>query len=756
MKHSRQRVVWAGASGVALLSLFSLSLPANAASHPPLLMPQQAHLVSPQAQSGMTPLAPVSSNGEWTFGIVLPSHNPSGLAHYAQSVSNPKSPLYHHYLSHAQVMSRYGPSPMMVHAAELYLRSHGFSVQRDGQMLSAKGTVAEVNRLFSTRLERYREGHQQVVAPVGAITIPSALRTSAGVTGLVTNSVTPQLPSHLVPANRMPRLAYAPAASMAPAPSGIRSTVTQNGLTVTAQRLSQGPRVPGMAFRYLITVKQNGVPDPNAGFASLSGPFKGASSVVDTSLTNSNGQFLADFTLSQAQTVSLAMTVANFNSSGQATATATVQLPRAVFRGPSAATTSASSLFGTSATGTIVAPWNPASNSVVKALHGQALSQETQINGPAHLAVYTAGNVASVSENDVAMFSQKFNLPPLNVSVAYTGPNACATDSCGLVGIEQEMSLDLQMMETAAPGSDVQVYEAGSLRSALNQVATQDTAQVFSISYGAGELAEQAYAPGAQQDWDMLAEEANAEGITISVSAGDSGAFEGAQEGLLTPMPSYPANSPYVSSLGGTEASVSPMGTLNQVAMWGGNIGKEISTVELLSFLQMQNMIAGGGYSTLEPVPFYQWGLVPPGAGRGNPDFSLPASVVTPGYFTYLGGTPYYVGGTSASAPLFAGFMGDLALGLHTSLGNVNPLLYFLDLADPAVMTTVAYGNNGVYSVTPGYNAATGLGQINFGQLYQALLGPSMWPGPGGPGLPGPGPAPHPGPGPGWPGPGRH
>ncbi|MDA8206804.1 MAG: IPT/TIG domain-containing protein, partial [Thermaerobacter sp.] len=246
---------------------------------------------------------------------------------------------------------------------------------------------------------------------------------------------------------------------------------------------------------------------------------------------------------------------------------------------------------------------------------------------------------------------------------------------------------------------------------------------VYSVSYGAGEQIVASSEPNAQATWDLLAEEANAEGITVSVSAGDSGGFEGAQFGLTSPMPSYPANSPYVSSLGGTEDAVSPAGTVQQVAMWGGNIGSELSTPTLLSFLELQNMIAGGGYSSLEPAPSYQVPVIGSATGRGNPDFSLPASVITPGYFFFYDGLPGLVGGTSASAPLFAGFVADLDAALHTAMGNINPAIYHADQANSGVMSTVAYGNNGAYSVTPGYNAVTGLGQLNMGVLYAMLTG---------------------------------
>lgn len=746
MTKLRVRPWLAGASALGLLSLFSVTtIPAQAASAFPLLLPAKANLVSPKSLQASQPVGPVSSSSNWTFGVVLPSSNASGLAQYDQEVSDPSSPNYQHFLTHAQMMSLYGPSAQLASQVTQYLDGRGFKVSQDGQMLNVTGPVSTINGLFSTHLERYSHNRHQFVAPNGPVSIPSMLQQAEGITGLVVNTALPQLAGNLTPASKMPMVTYAPQSAMKPAPSGNTNSNTTGGMTVTAKLISNGVREPGMAVRYLITVTDDGVPDTTAGYAALSGPYQGAEFPVDSTVTNAAGQFILDFTVSEAQQVSLALTVEDGNGN-----TGTVQLPTANFVGHDVATTSAASLFGSAASGTIIAPWNPASNSVVEALHGTALEQQTTLHGPADLAVYTAADVANLSQQDVDQFAQQFGLKPPNVSVAYLGPNACTASNSEctpyMFDYQAELSLDMQMMETAAPGSNIQVYEAGSLRSALNQVVAQDTARVFSLSYGTGELVEEAYAPGAQSTWDTLAEEANVEGITISVSAGDSGAYEGAESDVLTPMPSYPANSPFVSSLGGTEVSVSPQGVVNQTAMWGGDLGSEVSTPVLLSFLEEENMMAGGGYSTLERAPWYQMGFVPAGEGRGNPDFSLPASVITPGYFVYIGGTAYYVGGTSASAPLFAGFMADLGLALGHGLGNVNPLIYHLDAIDASVMMPVSYGNNGVYSVSPSYNAATGLGQVNMGQLYQDVVPAGPVP------TPGPGPGPQPGPQPGGPG----
>lgn len=667
-----------------------------------------AHIAASHLVKDLSPSTP------WHVGLVLPSKNPQGLSAFDTAVNTPGSPQYHHYLSHAALMSRFGPSSADLAVLEGYLSTHHLKTSMAGQVLSVSGSVGQIDTIFHTQLAQYQRGKQDFFAPNTAITIPTPLRVATGITGLYRALPVPGAIAHPFSTKDL----ITNTAKKHKVPTGTETTASSGGMTVTAQIVSNGSRTPGMAVRYLITATYNGQPDTSASYSSLSGSYRGASSLVDSSLTNAQGQFLVDFSLSQQQTVSLDLTVSD------GVHQVTVPLPAASFVGPSAATTSTLTLFGTP--GQVLAPWNPSSNPVTRAFGGTTLANEPSVHGPAALAVYTLGNVTTISQSDVTHFAAQFGLPVPNVSVAYSGPNACtaANPACtaAMVPIEEELSLDLQMMETSAPGSNIQIYEAGSLRSALNQVLTQDTAHVFSISYGEGEIPEQQYLATAQQSWDTLAQEANAEGITISVSAGDSGAYEGALEGNNTPMLSYPANSPYVSSLGGLETSVNPLGQINQNAMWGGNIGSELSTPTLLSFLSMENMIAGGGYSKIEPRPAYQKKFVPSNVGRGNPDVSFPASVVTPGYFAYFANAPFLFGGTSASAPLFAGFVGDLNLATGQRQGNINPMLYQLAGSKSSPFLPVAYGNNGAYAVTKGrYNPVTGLGPIDLNRLLSDL-----------------------------------
>lgn len=673
------------------------------------LLPATMMLVKPAVLDHSQVLGPVSEAAAWHFDVVLPSKDPAGLAAFSRAVSTPGSSVYHQFLTHAQLMARYGPSASEVAQLTAYLAGRGMTAHQVGQMMTVSGTAGQVDSLFQTTLTQYRYHGRDYVAPNGTIRIPAALETASGFSGLYDAMPVPGAIAQPFSAARLVQHI----STGVPTQSSSETTASSGGMTVTAQLLSQGPRVPGMAERYLITATYNGQPDTSAAYSSLSGSYQGASSLVDTTATNGNGQFLLDFSLSEPQTVSLDLTVTDGNQNS-----VTVPLPAADFSGPAALTTSTLTLDGVP--GTVIAPWNPSSNPVTRVFGASVLSNETAAHGPAHLAVFTAGNVTSISQSDVTHFATQFGLAQPRVTVAYSGPNVCTAASCGtvMVPIEEELSLDLQMMETSAPGSNIQIYEAGSLRSALNQVVTQDTANVFSISYGEGEIPEQQYYATAQSNWDTLAQEANAEGITITVSAGDSGGYAGALEYETQPMLSYPANSPDVTALGGLETSVSPLLTINQNAMWGGNVGAELPQTTLLSFLELQNMMAGGGYSLLEPRPSYQNGFVPGHQGRGNPDVSFPASVVTPGYFAYFANVPFNFGGTSASAPLFAGWVGDLNLTLGHPQGNINPALYQLAGTSSTPFMPVAYGNNGAYGLTPGaYNPVTGLGPANMDNL---------------------------------------
>jgi subtilase family serine protease len=123
--------------------------------------------------------------------------------------------------------------------------------------------------------------------------------------------------------------------------------------------------------------------------------------------------------------------------------------------------------------------------------------------------------------------------------------------------------------------------------------------------------------------------------------------------------------------------------------------------------------------------PGYQDGIPGIGAMRGVPDVSADASghtgmaiaIATPGGGTYIRNS----GGTSASAPIWAGLIALADQFAHRHLGFVNPALYRI-AASPAyhrAFHDITSGNNTAkfppktftgYRAAPGWDPVTGLG----------------------------------------------
>jgi len=154
----------------------------------------------------------------------------------------------------------------------------------------------------------------------------------------------------------------------------------------------------------------------------------------------------------------------------------------------------------------------------------------------------------------------------------------------------------------------------------------------------------------------------------------------------------------------------------------------------------------GGGASTFFSKPNWQFGVsgIPNDGVRDLPDVSLTAAIHDPYLVCFEGSCFYGVGGTSASAPSFAGIMA-LVVQQHGRQGQANYTLYRLAAAEtlsqcnasntttpPAstcVFNDVTKGNNAVpgepgygtstakYQATTGFDLATGLGSVNVANL---------------------------------------
>ncbi len=303
-----------------------------------------------------------------------------------------------------------------------------------------------------------------------------------------------------------------------------------------------------------------------------------------------------------------------------------------------------------------------------------------------------------------------------------------------------ESTLDLEVLDAAAPGlKAVDVYESRpsavdvlrSLTAPLSRGATKP--DVISASLGSCEPAtlETIGYSGLRMVEGSLALAASS-GISVLASSGDDGS-SACLDPSGRPLPglavSYPASSPWVTGVGGTNVSLNPA---NQI------VGQEVWNDAPLVVAA-----GGGGLSDLFRRPGYQAGTVGPNR-RAVPDVSMLADVA-PGYEIYCTASsacvtgkqdnPWtQVGGTSAAAPLLAGGLAlidqDLRVHRQENVGLANPLLYRADhlpQGASALADIVAGGNDlgnsisgkpfGCCTAGSGFDDASGLGSVNLAGL---------------------------------------
>jgi subtilase family serine protease len=372
-----------------------------------------------------------------------------------------------------------------------------------------------------------------------------------------------------------------------------------------------------------------------------------------------------------------------------------------------------------------------------------------------------------------------------------------------------ESDLDLEWSGATARGAQIIFVNSTDVFTSFGFAIDNQLAPVISMSYGLCEFDDNELA-----SHEAELTESVMMGITFVNSSGDSGAAECDPDSNLAVgglAVSFPASSPMVTGVGGTAIPIADFtstfwGTTNSTD--GGTAlsyipegawNDDVELVALGTFgatpQQVQSKVgissSGGGASNCEvqnaafttcvsgfPQPPYQTVTIPGQASaRFSPDVSLLASPNFPGYIvcTQLselgdngtgsscgsGGSagilasmalpnPGIFGGTSVSAPVFAGIVAMLNQDLGgNGLGNINPMLYSLSKTAPNAFHKVTSGSNVVFctpgspSTMPasyrcpasgslgfnasnadasnGYNLVTGLGSVDANALFTAF-----------------------------------
>jgi len=345
-------------------------------------------------------------------------------------------------------------------------------------------------------------------------------------------------------------------------------------------------------------------------------------------------------------------------------------------------------------------------------------------------ATATSGNSVSVAEfqyqyydnTDINNFASACGV---KVAIADTiggnNPNVC---NVGCV----EALLDIEYIGAIVyPIPLTVIYSATySLFNWVDQIiALPNPPLVHSVSYGNDEV--QQTSTAYMQSCDVEFQKAAALGLSILFASGDQGVWGRTGVGAKY-NPDFPAGSPYITAVGGTNFKTKSV--IGEESTWS---------------------CGGGGFSDTFPIPAFQTnvvadylatasaaGVLPKASlfnanGRAYPDISALGGQTNPYCVAYSAGSFGGVAGTSASCPVVAGVFAQLnnvrLKAGKTSLGWLNPFIYQVGVDHPECFNDVKDGSSNYcnagtvgFQALKGWDPATGFGTPNFGCLAQYAL----------------------------------
>jgi subtilase family serine protease len=338
-------------------------------------------------------------------------------------------------------------------------------------------------------------------------------------------------------------------------------------------------------------------------------------------------------------------------------------------------------------TGVIVGPAN---------VNGHNPVEFSSIYGGTGVATAAGVTVGIITEGDVSQTITDLNTFTANNGLATVTTQTVNTGvPSGDTNNVLEWNLDSQAVVGMSGGQVGKIifYNASSLTNPtlvadLNTAMTANAAKIINVSLG--ECETYPNSDGSAAAADQIFQAAAAQGQTFSIATGDAGANECSPFPGITP--SWPASSPYVVAVSGTMLNAT-------TTTWTGEV--------VWNNLSSQKGATGGSPSTFEPKPSWENALVP-GTKRGVADVAFNASQFSGGLIVYNGAV-VEVGGTSMSAPIFAGLWARVIAVKGTAVGFAAPLLYQLPATD---FHDITFGNNNGETAGVGYDFASGRGSV--------------------------------------------
>ncbi|HZR39297.1 MAG TPA: S53 family peptidase, partial [Ktedonobacteraceae bacterium] len=148
------------------------------------------------------PIGAASGQQQLNLSIGLQPQNQQILDNLLSGLYNPRSSLYHHFLTPQQFAAEFAPSQAQQQQVIDYLRSQGLTVTHvapNGLLIDASGTVDQAQAAFGAKINNYQLGARQFYANESAPTIPDTLASLITSIGGMDNSVRLRPLTHRAP-----------------------------------------------------------------------------------------------------------------------------------------------------------------------------------------------------------------------------------------------------------------------------------------------------------------------------------------------------------------------------------------------------------------------------------------------------------------------------------------------------------------------------------------------------------------------------
>ncbi len=345
---------------------------------------------------------------------------------------------------------------------------------------------------------------------------------------------------------------------------------------------------------------------------------------------------------------------------------------------------------------------------------------------------YIPGVALTGAGQTIAIVSQEAYLPSdvstyctdTGIALASTQNVTCGSYS-NLQNDTQEMTLDMEMANTMAPGAFITAYIGDDFDAILSQIASDGTAYQVTSSYGFT----------ADTVTISLLTQLALQGQSYLNAAGDGGSYvNGAQDTnnstvKAASLTGTVMDQSLVTVVGGTAMTLTGTGT----AYGGEVVWNDTTAVETTHMTTG----SGGGRSADTSIPSYQ-SVVSMATNNGSttkrniPDVACLAYGIQ---IVWNGAITPFIEGTSAAAPLWAGFIAlvneQAVNASKPPVGFLNPSLYAIGESGnySSDFHDITVGNNDMtgsaptqYSAVAGYDLATGWGTMKGQALINDLI----------------------------------